>query len=127
MPERFRKMNLVPITPVIWESDNPVSVKPTQKIDLELFTFIERYATNLARWDLLVYFGRHPTMREHALTIAERVGRNPGMVQQELDDLVYLGILNTRQNGSGLRYGLVRSPATRRAVVRLARDFSASA
>lgn len=115
----------VPILPIFWESDNPVSVKPTQKIDLELFTFIERYATNLARWDLLVYFGSHPTAREYALTIAERVGRNPGMVQQELDDLVYLGILSARRNGNGLRYGLVRSPATRRAVVRLAHDFIA--
>jgi DNA-binding MarR family transcriptional regulator len=102
-----------------------VSVKPIQKIDLELFTFIERYATNLARWDLLVYFGKHPTAREHARTLAEQVGRKPELVQQELDDLVYLGILSARRNGNGLRYGLVRAPATRHAVVRLARDFTA--
>ncbi len=100
-------------------------VQPTHEIDLELFTFIERYATNLARWDLLVYFGQHPTTQDNASTIASQVGRNARMVQKELDDLVYLGILSAHQNGSGMRYGLVRSAATRRAVVRLARDFSA--
>lgn len=109
----------------MWETASPVCAKPTQEIDLELFTFIERYATNLARWDLLVYFGQHPTAREHALTIAERVGRNSRMVQKELDDLVYLGILSVHRNGDGMRYGLVRSPTMRRAVVHLAHDFSA--
>jgi len=99
--------------------------KPTQEIDLELFTFIERYATNLARWDLLVYFGQHPTARDNAPAIAQHVGRNARLVQKELDDLVYLGILSTQRNGDGMRYGLVRAPATRRAVVRLACDFSA--
>jgi DNA-binding MarR family transcriptional regulator len=99
--------------------------KPIQEIDLELFTFIERYATSLARWDLLVHFGQHPAARNNAQEIAKRVGRNPRMVQKELDDLVYLGILSAQPNGNGMRYGLVRSAATRRAVVRLAHDFSA--
>jgi len=113
------------VIPPIRESDSPMRAKPTQEIDLELFTFIERYATNLARWDLLIYFGQHPTTRDNVLTISNQVGRNARMVQKQLDDLVYLGILSAQRNGNGMRYGLVRSPATRRAVVRLARDFSA--
>jgi hypothetical protein len=113
------------VIPPIRESDSPMCAKPTQEIDLELFAFIERYATNLARWDLLVYFGQHPTMRDNVLTIPNQVGRNARMVQEELDDLVYLGILSAQRNRNGIRYGLVSSPATRRAVVRPALDFSA--
>jgi hypothetical protein len=113
------------VIPQTWETYSPMCAKPIQEIDLELFTFIERYATSLARWDLLVYFGQHPTVHSNALTIAAQVGRNTRMVQKELDDLVYLGILSAQPNGNGIRYGLVRSAATRRAVVRLARDFSA--
>ena len=109
----------------IWETYNPEPAEPTQEIDLELLTFIERYATNLARWDLLVYFGKRPSARDNALKISEHVGRSARMVQKELDDLVYLGILSARRNGNGIHYGLVRSAATRRAVVRLAHDFPA--
>jgi hypothetical protein len=111
--------------PQFVEIYSPVRAKPAYEIDVELFTFIERYATNLARWDLLVYFGRHPTTRGNAFTIAQHVGRRARMVQNELDDLVYLGIVSAQRNGDGTSYGLARSPATRRAVVRLARDFSA--
>ena len=113
------------VIPQTWETCSPMRAKPIQEIDLELFTFIERYATNLARWDLLVYFGQHPTAHDNALAIATQVGRNARMVQKELDDLVYLGILSAQPNGNGMCYGLVRSAATRRAIVRLARDFSA--
>jgi hypothetical protein len=113
------------VIPQTWKTCSPMRAKPTQEIDLELFTFVERYATSLARWDLLVYFGRYPTARNHALRIATQVGRNAQMVQKELDDLVYLGILSAHRNGTGMRYGLVQSAATRRAVVRLAHDFSA--
>lgn len=117
-----------PLTiPLASREDTGVRRTPTQRIDLELFTLIERYATNLARWDLLIYFGEHPNAREYAATIAQHVGRKPQMVEQELDDLVYLGILTARHNGRGTRYALVRAPATRRAVIRLARDFSANA
>jgi hypothetical protein len=99
----------------------------TREIDLELLTFIERYATTLARWDLLVYFGRHPTTRDNAESIAAQVRRNARMVQKDLDDLVYLGILRAQPNGAELDYGLVRSATTRRAVVRLARDIVTAA
>ncbi len=101
----------------------PVRSKPVHEIDVELFTFIERYATSLARWDLLIFFGQNPRLRDHALGIAQHVGRGAHTVQKELDDLVYLGVLRAERDEQGVRYGLVRAPATRRAVIRLARDF----
>lgn len=105
------------------ELSTSVRTKPSFEIDVELFTFIERYATTLARWDLLIFFGQNPRLREHAPEIAQHVGRNTQLVQKELDDLVYLGILNAEHGVDGVWYGLTRAPATRRAVVRLARDF----
>lgn len=96
----------------------------TQEIDLELFTFIERYVTNLVRWDVLIFFGRHPAMHLEAHRVAQRIGRSPRLVQKELDDLVYLGIVRTYRNEDQVQYGLTRSTATRRAVIRMARDYS---
>ena len=98
--------------------------QPTQEIDVELFTFVERYATNLARWDLLIFFGDHPSVRDSAVSIADKVGRGARALQKELDDLVYLGILRARDDSGGISYELEHTPSTRRAVTRLARRFS---
>ncbi len=106
------------------EFQSPAHTQPTHKLDLEMFTFIERYATNLARWDVLVFFGQHPTAASDAAQIAQRVGRGARMVQKELDDLVYLGVLHARHDAQGTLYGLARSAATRRNVIRLARDYT---
>ena len=95
----------------------------SQEIDLELLTFVERYATNLARWDVLLYFGRNPGQSDDVDGIASSIGRFPLSVQKELDDLAYLGVLRTHQNGEGKRYELTRAPRLRRAVLRLARHL----
>jgi len=91
------------------------------EIDIELLTFVERYATNLAKWDLLLFFGRNPTAREDAFTIARQTGRRLHIVEKELNDLVYLGILRARVRGHSTLYELARLPSTRRTVTRLAR------
>ena len=95
----------------------------SQEIDVELLTFVERYATNLARWDLLLYFGRNPTRSDDVQAIARCIGRLPPSIQKELDDLAYLGILRTRANGKGKLYELTRAPHMRRAVLRLAEHY----
>jgi DNA-binding MarR family transcriptional regulator len=113
-------MAIAPILPVTSH------LVPAQEIDVELFTFIERYATNLARWDLFILFGRRPTSRFSASEIAKQIGRTTRSVQKELDDLVYLGILRVNHNSGNALYGLTRTPVTRRAVVRLAREYGNS-
>lgn len=98
----------------------------SHEIDVELFTFVERYATNLTRLDLLIYFGQHPSLHLNALEIAKRIGRATCSVQKELDDFCYLGILRANRNNGNSHYGLSRTSATRRAVTRLAREHSHS-
>jgi DNA-binding MarR family transcriptional regulator len=97
---------------------------PLQEIDVELFAFVERYATNLARWDLLLYFGQNPNLRGDAPEIAGRIGRKLSSVQKELDDLTYLGVLQAAQGDPARRYILSRDVSTRRAAIRMAHDFS---
>ena len=91
------------------------------EIDVEFLTFVERYATNLARWDVLVFFGENPSMQENADGIASKVGRQVHPIQKELNDLVYLGVLHSHKNGKGMVYHLADAPTIRRAVVNLAR------
>lgn len=98
----------------------------SHEIDVELLTFVERYATNLARWDLLLYFGQNPTKSDGVDEIAKCVGRFPPAVQKELDDLAYLGILRMRANGKGKLYALTRARHMRRTVLRLARHYHAA-
>jgi DNA-binding MarR family transcriptional regulator len=95
----------------------------SKEIDLDLMTFVERYATNLTRWDVLVYFGKHPEASENVESIARHVGRRAGVVVKELDDLTYLGILAAQQNGHGMVYELARRQELQRTVVRLAQYY----
>ena len=95
----------------------------SSEIDIELLAFIERYATNLARWDVLLYFGRNPATRDNAFGIAKQLGRRPQSLAKELADLAYLGVLHAHENGKGMVYQLARVPTTRRAVIRLAQHF----
>ena len=96
----------------------PVRSAP-REIDVELLTFVERYATNLVRWDLLVFFGRNPETRDTAAHIATRVGRRSTVVNQELEDLVYLGILNSEPEDPFCIYHLTPSANVRQALRRL--------
>ena len=105
---------------------NPVCSTSPQEIDVELFAFIERYATNLTRWDLLLYFGHHPNARGNAWSIAARIGRKISGVQKELDDLAYLGVVQADRTNHISQYTLARDANTRRAAVRMARDVAMS-
>jgi predicted transcriptional regulator len=99
-------------------AQTPVCSAP-REIDLELLTFVERYATNLIRWDLLVFFGRNPETRDTAPHIATCLGRKLTVVNQELEDLVYLGIVNREIEGPLCVYRLTTSANIRTALRRL--------
>ncbi len=90
------------------------------EVDLELFTFVERYATNLVRWDLLLFFGHNPEVRMTAAEIANQIRRNLKATIKELDDLAYLHVLTRRYTLNHATYQLARRSSVRRAVMRLA-------
>ena len=105
------------------------SAQPSSEVDIELFTFVERYATNLVRWDLLLFFGNHPDARLSAAEIAQELRRSLSTILKELDDLAYLRVLDRRYTPKKTTFQLSHKPAVQRAVIRLAayaRDESAT-
>ena len=98
----------------------PSSPKALPEVDIELFTFVERYATNLVRMDLLIFFGGNPEERITAADLARAVRRSLRATKKELDDLTYLRVLTRRYTPEKTTYQLARKGAARRAVMRLA-------
>ena len=74
----------------------------TKEIDVEFLVFVERYATDLLKWDILTYFAHHPDALVPAATIADRIGRNVQSVRPEVGDLVVLGVLVQKTAPDGL-------------------------
>ncbi len=107
----------------------PFSTHASQprEIDVEFLTFVERYATSLTRWDVLVYFGENPTAQANAERIASQVGRQVHPIEKELNDLVYLGVLHADKESQGIMYHLAEAPGIQRAVINLARCCQAQA
>lgn len=90
------------------------------QVDIELFTFVERFATNLLRWDLLLHFGRAPDTSWTADEIARCLRRSLASIIKELDDLTYLRVLVRHYTPERTTYRLTRRSPLRRAVLRLA-------
>ena len=67
---------------------------PTKEVDVEFLVFVERYATDLLKWDILTFFADNPNIQVTASDIAQRIGRTTDSVRLELGDLVLLDILN---------------------------------
>ncbi len=95
------------------------SQKPTE-VDVELFTFVERYATSLIRWDLLLFFGNHPRRSVTAAELSQEMRRSVKATTKELDDLTYLRVLTRRYTPERVTYQLARNGPARRAITRLA-------
>ncbi len=96
------------------------SARKSAEVDIELFTFVERYATNLVRWDLLLFFGRHPRRAITPVELAHEVHRSLKATAKELDDLTYLRVLIRRYTPQKVTYRLVNRGPARRTVMRLA-------
>lgn len=90
------------------------------EIDLELFTFVERFATNNVRWDLILLFGNDPDAELTAEEIASRLRRGVFATTKELDDLTYLRVLVRRYTPQRTIYRLSKRAGVRRTAIRLA-------
>lgn len=94
---------------------------PTKEVDVDLLVFVERYATDLLKWDILTLFARNPSFSASAAQIAQGIGRNTYLVQPELGDLALLGILEqTVGPGNEIMYQLTPKPHLRRVILKFA-------
>lgn len=107
---------LMPIT----ESVTHTPTRGTGEIDLELFTFVERYITSNLRWDLILLFGNQPNAEMTAAEIASQTRRNIFATTKELDDLTYLRVLVRRYTPERTTYRLSRRGTAKQIAMQLA-------
>ncbi len=94
---------------------------PTKEIDIDFLVFVERYATDLLKWDILTYFAHHPDFSVPASKVAKHIGRSVHSVRPELGDLVMLSILSQVQVPDGQTlYQLTGSPRLRAMALKFA-------
>jgi hypothetical protein len=98
--------------------------EPSKEVDVDLLVFIERYANDLLKWDLISFFARNPDLYDTADSVAHYVGRNPRAVRSELNDLVMLGILEWDNLNGDHIYHLTRRPDLRRLALRFAQHLN---
>ena len=90
------------------------------EIDLELFTFVERYATSNFRWDLILLFGNQPDSELTSREVADQLRRGIFATTKELDDLTYLRVLVRCYTPERTTYRLTKRATVRRTAMRLA-------
>jgi hypothetical protein len=99
---------------------------PGKEVDIDLLVFIERYANDLIKWDLISFFARNPDTCGTAENVARSVGRDPRAVRSELGDLVMLGVLEWDNLGDDQTYHLTENPELRGLALKFARHLNGS-
>jgi hypothetical protein len=98
---------------------------PTKEVDVDFLVFVERYATDLLKWDILALFAHNPNFCASASKFAQLIGRSTHSVRPELGDLVLLGILDQMPNSDHeSHYRLTTEPDLRRLTLKFARQFA---
>ncbi|MBN1995095.1 MAG: hypothetical protein JW953_20545 [Anaerolineae bacterium] len=94
---------------------------PSKEVDVDFLVFVERYATDLLKWDILTFFADNPNFHASAANIAQRIGRSIHSVRPELGDLVLLGILKqTKAPDDQVLYQLTEEPYLRKITLKFA-------
>jgi hypothetical protein len=100
---------------------------PTKEVDVDFLVFVERYATDLLKWDILTLFGHQPDFYGSTAEIAAQIGRSSLSIRPELGDLVLLGILEQTQATDGQTvFNLTAEPQIRRITLKFANNQSSS-
>ena len=98
---------------------------PGKEVDVDLLVFVERYATDLLKWDILTFFAHNPNFSAPASQIARQIGRSTYSIQPELGDLALLGILvQVQAPGDQITYQLTQTPHLRRVILKFANQWT---
>jgi hypothetical protein len=94
---------------------------PTKEVDVGFLVFVERYATDLLKWDILTFFADNPNFQATAEELAQQIGRTVHSIRPELGDLVLLGILEQIPTPTGkVLYRLTPTPHLRKMTLKFA-------
>lgn len=98
---------------------------PTKEVDVDFLVFVERYATDLLKWDILALFAHNPSFCAPASKIAQRIGRSTHSIQPELGDLALLGILEQLPGDNDQTlYQLTQESHLRRLILKFANQLT---
>jgi len=86
-----------------------------------LIDFIEHKLDSLAKWDLIQFFYRKPSLVGPAPKIASLTGRDLRQVETELREMAAAGLLNAQKKGGVVVYRLCDSSETRELVAQFVR------
>ncbi|HEY63219.1 MAG TPA: hypothetical protein G4O02_01490 [Caldilineae bacterium] len=86
---------------------------------MDLLTFVRYFANSPVRRDVIAYFAHRLEAVTTARDVALRTGHRLQAVQDEMDDLVLLGLLEVEGKGEERRYRLAEDACLRRMVQRL--------
>ena len=87
--------------------------------------FVQRYATDLLKWDILTFFAHNPDLKATISQIAQAVGRSSPSVQSEVGDLALLGILEKhRTKDQDVIYQLTQEPYLHQMMLKFAQQFT---
>jgi hypothetical protein len=99
----------------------PTIKSPSKEIDVNFLVFVQRYATDLLKWDILTFLAHHPDCCTTTAYIAKNLGRSAHSIQPDIGDLALLGILEQTQSSDGQDlYRLTREPNLRQKILKFA-------
>lgn len=98
--------------------------RPGKEVDIDLLVFVERYASDLLKWDIISFFARNPNLFDTADNVAHRIGRDPRVVRSELGDLVILGVLEWDNLDGDCIYRLTKRSDLRGLALKFARHLN---
>lgn len=98
----------------------PPLQQPSKEVDVGFLVFVERYATDLLKLDILTFFGRNPDFSGTTSQIAKHVGRSNPTIRPELGNLALLGILKQKQVEDKMVYQLTEETHLREMTLKLA-------
>lgn len=93
--------------------------------DIQLLSFLRLFANTSLRHAIIMSLVSDPDRPRTAREVAGQVGQRLRAVQAELDDLVLLGLLTTRQQEDTQYYQLTTDPQLRRLAGRFRERFLA--
>jgi hypothetical protein len=92
-----------------------------EDVNPQLIEFMENKLNSLAKWDLIQFFFRKPSLLGPAPKIASLTGRDLRRVEVELKDMAYHGLLDVQEKSGVKLYGLSSNPETRRLIEQFVR------
>ena len=82
-------------------------------LDARLLAFVREKIDTFVKWDLVRFFHDNPYAADTAANIARFAGRDPLIVEQDLDALVGCGVLEVNPAGDLRIYRYVKDQQTR--------------